>query len=371
MAHQSHYCSHHHHQAVPIIRRRTRKRVKPLLHRINYQRITIHVLVTFLVCVVLGPLQVDRLLPTLALDKDQHLRLRYYGDSPKQEHGTSIDSSLPLFSPQHARRDWIHKISFQKAGTPTILPVGPVQATTNNNDPSFRDSSIKSPERQKDQAINAMSGFHLATSAQLQQCGNDERKEAFLDALEHLQMPDFRRRVDPLSENNFIQGRPTNRIAFLPKSKYLGILVDAGRHYYPIDWLKRLIHYLYRLRFNMIHLRLTDDQAFNIQLESYPELAMASAVANTTYTATELRDLVAYAKLYDITIIPEVNLPGHSGAWSGIPEMVLHCPQFACKLGYGIPMNVEYDQLKSVLKAVVQEVLEIFDNPPFLHLGKS
>lgn len=203
---------------------------------------------------------------------------------------------------------------------------------------------------------------------------NHSRQLLYLNAVRWLQDEKNRTLVDPLEEHNFIKASRSNRVHFKPKVKYLGILVDSGRHYFPIPWLKRMIHYLYRLRFNMIHFRITDDQAFNLQLASYPNLTMASPTSagypkNTnTYTPGELRDLVRYAKKYNITIIPEINVPGHSGAWSGIPDLVLHCPQFACENGYGIPLNVEHDQMKPILKAVIEEVLDIFD-PPMLHLG--
>ena len=123
-----------------------------------------------------------------------------------------------------------------------------------------------------------------------------------------------------------------------PQVQYLGVLVDAGRHYFPISWLKNLIDILHRMKFNLIHFRLTDDQAFNVRLESHPELAKPSAVNNPTgavYSTAELVDLVAYADEKNITIMPEINVPGHAGAWSGIPGFLVPCPEFICLKGYG------------------------------------
>ena len=213
--------------------------------------------------------------------------------------------------------------------------------------------------------------YVLSTPEQRSYLQLQSRRSRFEEALERMQNKSYRQEVDPLNEDNFVEPTHFNRIAVQPQVKYLGILVDAGRHYFPIPWLKRLIQFLYRLRFNMIHFRLTDDQAFNVQLESYPQLALASAAEtrNTTYKPKQLRYLVKYALRYNITIIPEINLPGHAGAWSGIPGLILHCPNFACQLGYGIPLNVNYPNISTILKAVIQEVIEIFDNPPFLHLG--
>lgn len=201
---------------------------------------------------------------------------------------------------------------------------------------------------------------------------NQSREKLLVHAMKQLHDTTKRTLLDPLAEHNHMVGNQSNRVSFKPQVKYLGVLIDAGRHYFPIPWLKRLIHYLYRLRFNMIHFRLTDDQAFSLQLKSYPQLTMPSTTfesMNATYTPDELRDLVQYAKRYGIAIIPEINVPGHSGAWSGIPNLVLQCPDFACTTGYGIPMNVEHESLRPILTAVIEEVLEIFDHPPFLHLG--
>ncbi|CAB9507776.1 hexosaminidase subunit beta [Seminavis robusta] len=218
----------------------------------------------------------------------------------------------------------------------------------------------------------------------------------------------FREQQDPLAQ---IQ-QPDARVPFSPQVPYLGVMVDAGRHYFSIPWLQQFIIYLHRLRFNTIHFRLTDDQAFALQLESYPQLAFPSCAAipssskrpkpspqeavihteingkpqvdaqqealpfqtnptanSQVYTPEELRYLVAFAKAHDIVIIPEINLPGHAGAWAGIPDLVVNCPEFVCNKGYAIPLNVQHPELKTILKGVIGEVLDIFGDPPFLHLG--
>lgn len=67
--------------------------------------------------------------------------------------------------------------------------------------------------------------------------------------------------------------------------------------------------------------------------------------------------------------MPEVNVPGHAGAWAGIPHLVVHCPEFICQRGYGLPLNVTHHDLKPILTSILKEVVDIFDDPPFLHLG--
>ena len=81
-------------------------------------------------------------------------------------------------------------------------------------------------------------------------------------ALQVLADETIRAQVDPVAQ---VYNANATQVDFYPQVEYLGILIDAGRHYFPIDWLKQLIVYLHRLRFNMIHLRLTDDQAVNLR----------------------------------------------------------------------------------------------------------
>jgi hypothetical protein len=89
------------------------------------------------------------------------------------------------------------------------------------------------------------------------------------------------------------------------------------------------------------------------------------------YQPHELRTLVKYAKHhYNIILIPEINLPGHAGSWAAtMPELTVQCPSFLCTKGYGIPLNVSHPELPNILRQVLTQVVEIFDQPPFLHLG--
>ena len=149
---------------------------------------------------------------------------------------------------------------------------------------------------------------------------------------------------------------------------YLGVLLDAGRHYFPIPWIKNMINTISVMGYNMIHFRLTDDQAFNVQLESHPQLAYPSRLDGNTkvYSPQELIDIVQYAKSKGIVVIPEINVPGHAASWGGIPELIVQCPEFICSMGYGIPLNVSNPLLKPVVTDVLTEIVTIFDHPPFL-----
>ena len=79
-------------------------------------------------------------------------------------------------------------------------------------------------------------------------------------------------------------------------------------------WLyKRMINVLSIMNYNLLHFRLTDDQTFNVHLESQPLLAYPTTLNNNTkvYSPKELRDIVKYAKSKGIHVVPEINVPGH------------------------------------------------------------
>jgi hypothetical protein len=179
--------------------------------------------------------------------------------------------------------------------------------------------------------------------------------------------------TDPLRMTDTIMlGLPRKPLPFKPAVPYLGVLIDAGRHYFPLSWLKRVVDRLADMNYNLIHFRLTDDQTFNVLLDSHPELAFPTSVDNpnlAVYSVSELRELTAYAKSKGIRIMPEVNVPGHAGSWAGVPGLIVQCPEFICDKGYGIPLNVTHPALRTILTDVLKELVDIFDDPPFVHLG--
>jgi hypothetical protein len=192
----------------------------------------------------------------------------------------------------------------------------------------------------------------------------------------------------------------------LPSSlNYLGVMIDAGRYYFPPPWLYQQLQYFHSLGYNYIHFRLTDDQNFVLNLTIPSEILggknitgaslafvarreqeqeslldpddangrKTSNLRSVVYQPEELSKFVRFAKYrYNITVIPEVNVPGHAGAWGAndaLPDFVVSCPEFACSMGYGVPLNVTHPKLPKLLKHILTQVVEIFDHPPFLHLG--
>jgi hexosaminidase len=167
-----------------------------------------------------------------------------------------------------------------------------------------------------------------------------------------------------------------------PKFKHRGLLLDVCRHFFEIDVLKKYIDLLAFYRMNILHLHLTEDQAWRIESKAFPKLNSHSAWRSEQdgtsyggyYTKTELLDLVAYAETRHITIIPEIELPGHSQA------ALSAYPQFSC-LGAEAEIEVANDWgvFKEIycagndstfifLETILGEVMDIFPSS-YIHIG--
>ncbi len=113
---------------------------------------------------------------------------------------------------------------------------------------------------------------------------------------------------------------PTGVIRDMPLYSWRGAMLDVARHFFKVDDVKRYIDQLAYYKFNILHLHLTDDQGWRLVINSWPNLAKigGSTAINGDpggfYTQAEYRDLVEYARSRYITLIPEVDMPGHTNA---------------------------------------------------------
>ncbi|RYZ30368.1 MAG: beta-N-acetylhexosaminidase, partial [Chitinophagaceae bacterium] len=117
-----------------------------------------------------------------------------------------------------------------------------------------------------------------------------------------------------------------------PRFSYRGMHLDVARHFFPVSFVKRYIDYLALHKMNVFHWHLTDDQGWRIEIKKYPELQSRAAYRNGTivgrypgtkndniryggyYTQEEVKDVVAYAAAKHITVVPEIEMPGHASA---------------------------------------------------------
>jgi hexosaminidase len=129
-------------------------------------------------------------------------------------------------------------------------------------------------------------------------------------------------------------------IADAPRFSYRGLHLDVGRHFCPVTFVKRYIDLMSRYKYNTFHWHLTEDQGWRIEIKKYPRSPRSGVPEGDTartqsnpyvgdsirycgsYTQDEIRDVVAYAKTKYITVIPEIEMPGHSlAALTAYPEL--------------------------------------------------
>lgn len=176
-----------------------------------------------------------------------------------------------------------------------------------------------------------------------------------------------------------------------PTFVYRGLHMDVSRHFVSVEEVKKYIDQIAMLKLNTFHWHLTDDQAWRIEIKKYPKLTTVGAYRNRTlqghnndyprvwdntrtggfYTQEEIKDVVDYARKRFVTIIPEIEMPGHATA------VVASYPELSCSGG---PFDVEgrwgvfndvfctKDETFSFLEDVLTEVAALFPSP-YIHIG--
>ena len=185
---------------------------------------------------------------------------------------------------------------------------------------------------------------------------------------------------------------PAVEIGDGPRFRYRGMHLDVARHFQPVDFVKRYIDLMSQYKFNFFHWHLTEDQGWRIEIKKYPRLTEIGSRRPETvkernltpyigdgiphggfYTQEQIRDVVAYAKERYITVIPEIELPGHASA------ALAAYPQFGCKADYQYKVQTTWGIFKEVycpteetfkfLEDVLDETMQLFPDSPYIHIG--
>lgn len=117
--------------------------------------------------------------------------------------------------------------------------------------------------------------------------------------------------VQPTSNGYII---PAVTIHDKPRFRWRGLMIDCGRHFEPIDVIKRNLDGMAAVKLNVFHWHLTEDQGFRIQSKLYPRLTEYGS-DGLFYTQDQAKEIVAYARARGIRVVPEFEMPGHSTAW--------------------------------------------------------
>jgi len=181
------------------------------------------------------------------------------------------------------------------------------------------------------------------------------------------------------------------KIQDAPQFKYRGMHLDVGRHMYSPDFIKKYIDALAMLKMNTFHWHLTEDQGWRIEIKKYPKLQEVAAFRKETlnghysdqphqfdgnsyggfYSQNDIKDIVAYAQTRAITIIPEIEMPGHSqAAIAAYPELGCTGEQVEVATKWGVFEEVycTKNETFEFLENVLDEVMALFPSE-YIHIG--
>jgi len=179
-------------------------------------------------------------------------------------------------------------------------------------------------------------------------------------------------------------------ISDAPRFPYRGMHLDVGRHFFGPEFVKRYIDELARYKINRFHWHLTEDQGWRIEIKAYPRLTQVGAWRKETmveknfdpyvgdatpyggfYTQDEIRDIVAYAQQRYVTIIPEIEMPGHSlAALAAYPELACTPGPFEVGTRWGVFEDIycPKEETFTFLENVLTEVMDLFPGE-YIHIG--
>ncbi len=175
-----------------------------------------------------------------------------------------------------------------------------------------------------------------------------------------------------------------------PAFGWRGMHLDVSRHFFPVSFIKKYIDILALHKMNTFHWHLTDDQGWRIEIKQYPMLTSIGSERSETmvgknfdpflgdgvphggyYTQKQIRDVVAYAQARNITIVPEIEMPGHAlAALSAYPQFSCTGGPFTPLTKWGISDDVfcSHDSTFHFLFNVLDEVLDLFPST-YIHIG--
>lgn len=184
---------------------------------------------------------------------------------------------------------------------------------------------------------------------------------------------------------------PSVTIKDEPEFIYRGMHLDVGRHMFSVDFIKKYIDALAMLKMNTFHWHLTEDQGWRIEIKKYPKLQEIAAFRNETlighysdqphqfdgntyggyYTQEEIKEVVAYAKSRFVTVIPEIELPGHAqAAIAAYPDLGCTGEQVEVATKWGVFEDIycPKEETFRFLEDVLDEVLALFPSE-YIHIG--
>ncbi len=182
---------------------------------------------------------------------------------------------------------------------------------------------------------------------------------------------------------------PCATIIDFPRFAWRGMHLGVCRHFFPVDFVKQYIDLLARYKMNRFHWHLTDDQGWRIEIKKYPKLTEVGAWRSGSqygpysdrtfdstryggfYTQEQVREVVAYATSRHITVVPEIEMPGHAmAALTAYPELSCTGGPFEVQKGWGVFDDVycTKDSVFAFVQDVLSEMMDLFPSE-YIHIG--
>jgi hexosaminidase len=191
------------------------------------------------------------------------------------------------------------------------------------------------------------------------------------------------------NENKQEIGLPCLQISDRPTFGWRGMHLDVARHFFTVNEVKQYLDYLAFYKFNTFHWHLTDDQGWRIEIKKYPKLTQIGGWRSGTmlghyrdqtfdevkyggfYTQDEIREVVQYARERHITVVPEIEMPGHAvAALAAYPEYSCTGGPFEVAKIWGVLDDVfcPNPETFAFLEDILSEVMELFPSE-YIHIG--
>lgn len=175
-----------------------------------------------------------------------------------------------------------------------------------------------------------------------------------------------------------------------PRFQWRGLHLDVGRHFFPVEFIKKYIDLMAFYKFNTFHWHLTEDQGWRIEIKQYPKLTEVGSQRKETivdknfnpykgdgkpyggfYTQEEIKEVVAYAEARQVTVVPEIEMPGHAlAALAAYPELGCGPGPYEVGTKWGVYDDIfcPKEETFEFLENVLTEVMELFPSK-YIHVG--
>jgi hexosaminidase len=182
---------------------------------------------------------------------------------------------------------------------------------------------------------------------------------------------------------------PAGTVSDSPRFSYRGMMLDCGRHFFPVEFVKEYIDLLAMHNMNRFHWHLTEDQGWRIEIKKYPMLTLKGSVRKRTtlgrnsmiydnvpyggyYTQEQAREIVEYARQRYITVIPEIDMPGHQkSALACYPELGCTGGPYEVGQNWGVYLDIlclGNEKTYQFCEDVLSELMDIFPSE-IIHIG--